>query len=516
MASIGMIPSRASATEYQGTSPSFATDTEWATSAFWCNAGDLIEWDWTTSDTLSFSLLYTSGTSTTHVYGFSSYDGYVVPSAGHYALDWYNNNLFFSAMVSYWVAAFTPSLAISSPADGAYLSSRLISLQGSTDPYTDGVLVGPDAMHLREATWSGDNWGVDNLAMNEGQNSILVRSYYLLDYYGYENTTYDRTIHVVVDTIPPELTITTPFNNTFVKGDLDISWQCSDSNGIVRSEIKFDAWGWQDVTGTTYPASLADGQHTVQIRVTDAAGNQATRIASFTADSTPPELTIIGPPQDSYTQSSGVSWQASDNIGLDPECQLVFDNSGMVVVNMSASSTYYLHYFEHFQDGPHTVQLWVRDFANNWAMKTVNFTLDTHAPDLTVSSPVKDSTIRGNYVSLTWQASDNIALKEVRVWIDGEGGGVVEGNELKDIRLANGPHTIEVEAYDYAGNSNGLERTFTVNSQALSFSGPYYGTPLVAIIAAVLLVALFVVLRYVMKRKSAPPASPAEPPSEKT
>jgi hypothetical protein len=511
------VPGRVAAVEYSGTSPAFSPDTSWGLYLGFFGVGDLIEWDWTTSSTLDFALIRTTD-STVALGGFSNYDGYLVDVPGHYGLRWINNNWFSSATVSYWVAAFTPSLSVSTPLEGAYLNSRTVSVLGTTDPYAIGVLVGPDALHLREADWSGNDWGVDGLVLNEGQNSILVRSYYWLDYYGYENITYDKTIHVVADTTPPELSITSPSNDSFMPAPVSVIWHSSDpTSSIAKQEYKFDDGIWFDATSLSppyiviLPTTLGDGGHTIYVRATDGAGNQALRSVLYIEDSTPPELTILSPSQDSYTQSTSVEWQASDNIGLDTECQLVFDNSGMVVVEMSASSSVYQHRFDHFQDGPHTVQLWVRDFANNWVMKTVNFTVDTTDPLLQISGPVDGSTIRGNYVTVTWKYSDNIGIKDVRMTIDGVGGDIVENGQLTDLKLANGHHTIDITVTDLAGNQVTKRVAFTMDSQALSFSGPYYGIPLVAIMAAVILVALFVVLKYVRKPKiAAPPETPKE------
>jgi hypothetical protein len=309
----------------------------------------------------------------------------------------------------------------------------------------------------------------------------------------------------MVDTVAPDLAITTPFNGSYVKGESDISWSCSDSNGIAKSEVKFDAWGWQDVTGTTCHASLADGNHTVQVRVTDPAGNQASGLATFVADSTLPEVVIAAPLEGSFTSSNIMHWWVSDNNGIFVPYEVNIDYSGWMFIEGG------LAWVLDVPDGPHTFQTRATDYAGNTATRTVNFTLDTTDPLLQISGPVDGSTIRGNYVTVTWTYSDNIGIKDMRMTIDGVGGDIVENGQLTDRKLANGHHTIDITVTDLAGNQVTKRVTFTMDSQALSFSGPYYGIPLVAIIAAVVLVALFVVLKFMRKPKI---AVPSEPPKE--
>lgn len=419
------VPNRASATEYAGTSPSFATGQTWSLDVGWANAGDMITWDWGSSDSLIFSFWRLPNT---YYGGLTDYDGIVVDTSGEYVMRWYNNNLIFSATVDFWVASFTPSFSVSSPSEGAYVNSKTISVQGTTDAYSTGVLVGPDAMHLKEADWSMNDWGVDGLVLNEGQNSILVRCYYILDYDGFKNITYDKTIHVIVDTVPPELVITEPTNGTCYNCIHGLKWQCSDESGIAKEEVKIDALPWEGGLKLAMPYPLLlehqldDGIHTVQVRVTDQAGNQAVQSVTFTADSTPPELAVL--------------------------------------------------------------------------------------------SPTAESTVRGNDVVFSWHAQDSNGVSS-QVNIDGAGYGDYGGNNENNtyhFKLATGQHTIEVRAFDSAGNNVTKMVTFEVDNRALSFGGPYYGLPLVAIIVGVILVGLFIALT-ILKRRRAPAAPPLQPPA---
>lgn len=320
--SLVFIPTPVSATEWSGTSPSFSTDTTWSLDVGWVSAGQIIAWYWATYDSLIFSVDNIYGS---HYSGLTYDDGLVVDEAGEYVLRWFNDNLIFSATVDYWVVVFTPSTTISTPIDGAYVNSTTIAVQGSTDSYSTGVLVGPDAWHLSEASWSGDDWAFDQFLPNEGYNSILVRTYYWLDLYGYKNVTYDRMIHVHRDTILPDLAIFSPLSdinypNHYLKDVVNISWQCSDESGILKREVKVDALGWQEVQTDSYSAQLADGNHVVNVRVTDSAGNVAEGVVVFICDTVAPDVDIGGPGMNTKISKDSVSvwWYGGDALtGID-------------------------------------------------------------------------------------------------------------------------------------------------------------------------------------------------------
>ncbi len=497
---LSVLPNSVSAREYSGTSPSFSTGESWGLSVDYCGVGDVISWIWTTSDNLGFRIVDTP--SMIEHYGFSNYDGYVVDTAGWYWLEWTNNNLFFSASVSYGVIAFTPSLTITTPTIGSYIDAPTVSVQGTFDGWADGVLVGPDVLHLREATIVGTDWGLDNYPLNEGQNTILVRSYYLLDYFGYKNHTIDRTVSVVVDTSPPELAIMTPLNDTCVYGDLIISWQCSDSNGIFKTEIKFDAWDWQAVTGTNYSTMSADGNYNVQVRVTDAAGNQAVQSVTFTVDSTPPDLVLVSPAgitpsTDTYLKSvDSIVWQCSDENGI-AKREVKIDTLGWVEVTTDS-------YPVQLSDGEHIVQIRVTDVAGNEIECVIDFVSDKTPPQVAISSPVVNSKISKNEATIQWDSSDQASgIDRFEVQVDGGDWKQISGGSsaYQLTLLRDGWHSVTVKAVDRSGNAATSTVSFGIYTSIWSQNGPYSGIPLYAVIAAIIVTVVVLLFLGTRRRK---------------
>jgi hypothetical protein len=84
----------------------------------------------------------------------------------------------------------------------------------------------------------------------------------------------------------------------------------------------------------------------------------------------------------------------------------------------------------------------------------------------------------------------------------------VTGLEARHLWFASGHHTVQIVVIDEAGNQAVSTVSFNTDNRALSFGGPYYGLPIVAIVLAVLVVGGVVFLR-LRKRKGGPVVSSA-------
>jgi hypothetical protein len=112
-------------------------------------------------------------------------------------------------------------------------------------------------------------------------------------------------------------------------------------------------------------------------------------------------------------------------------------------------------------DGTHTVRVEATDTLHNTGFAEVSFTVDTVAPVVAITSPAAGTT-NNNRPLLSSSVSDGtIAVK-----VDGVTVNKVSGNSLDP--LANGTHTVRVEATDTAGNIGFAAVTFSVNYTTLS------------------------------------------------
>ena len=88
------------------------------------------------------------------------------------------------------------------------------------------------------------------------------------------------------DTVPPTITIDVPSNHSSASSTLTVRGSAFDNIAIRTIEVRVDGGPWMPAAGTTSwtaSLSLAVGNHTIDARATDFAGNQKTVDISLTA-----------------------------------------------------------------------------------------------------------------------------------------------------------------------------------------------------------------------------------------
>jgi peptide/nickel transport system substrate-binding protein len=342
----------------------------------------------------------------------------------------------------------------------------------------------------------------------EGNNTL---EYYSVDSYGSNETT--RMEYVAIDTLAPESSIVLTGiagSDGWFRSVVNVTLDAEDStSGVGLIEYALDDAQW-----TTYDAEFiidGDGSHALSVRSEDVAGNiEEAQIVNFSIDWTIPNLLIITPLSDASTSSATVSFECHDDSALST-LEIMVDSSVWEVVETNESVTRY-DYFLEVSDGLHDLQIRATDPAGNEAIEYVSFTLDTTVPSLQISTPVEGSSIRGNDVVVAWESYDNVLIHVTEINIDGDGWVIVNVSDaggVVNLELGHGEHTVQLRVTDSAGNENVSSVTFEVNSSALSFAGPYYGLPLIGIIAA-MIAAVAVVGNLLRNRRSGPSVPPSE------
>ena len=289
-------------TEYRGTSPPIETWQTWsfAPGSGYVLAGTVIQWHWNASGNLTFRVFYTKALDlqTVQIDGRQMEDGIVANESGWYELNWFNYGAD-NVTVEYLVDVYTPVLGIKSIVDEEYLNSKNPVIQGVTEGFATGVLVGTDATHLQKADMTGSNWS-GAVALAEGRNTIIIQSYYWLRPFGAENFTLTKTVNVTVDTVPPAVSIVSPSNGTSIRGRaVQVYWNSSDAVGLLKVDMRVDngSWvtvHWGNTLGLGYtPIGLSTGEHVIEVRGTDRAGNQV--ITSTTVRTNSDDWSLGGP-----------------------------------------------------------------------------------------------------------------------------------------------------------------------------------------------------------------------------
>lgn len=270
------------------------------------------------------------------------------------------------------------------------------------------------------------------------------------------------TSPVTIDTVPPSIVITTPPPaNT---NDNTPTLSAVVMNGPATTTCRVDSGSFTACTLPFTPAALADGPHTIQIRATDTAGNQATDSATFTVDTQAPTVTLTPVPTPTNDATPTVTWtQLADATVI--ECQL--DGGGFSACTSPFTITPAL------SEASHTFSVRATDAALNSDTKSTTFTVDLTAPVVTITdppSPTNDSTPSFAFsapgaTSFTCQVGSGAQTTCTSPFTPA---------------LTDGTHVITVRGTDAAGNTGLDTSTVVVDTVAPTVtitSGPRNGHP---------------------------------------
>ncbi len=195
-------------------------------------------------------------------------------------------------------------------------------------------------------------------------------------------------------------------------------------------------------------------------------------------DTTPPTIAINSPASGAIipVNSITLNWSASDSgTGLD-HFELSLD--GGAPIPLDANVTGYT--VSALADGSHTVQVTAFDGANNSAAASVSVTVDTIPPVLSITYPVAGAVLATGTVTVAWAASDATSgLDHFELSLDGGAVTVLGPTEVNHTfaGLSEGSHTATLVAFDLAGHTTAVARSFMVDTTApsITLSAPAAG-----------------------------------------
>ncbi len=217
-------------------------------------------------------------------------------------------------------------------------------------------------------------------------------------------------------------------------------------------------------TGITFTPTfdLAEGEHAVEIRVSDLANNLATAGFPFTIDVTPPAITFLDPARDGFVNTRNPILRVGyDDVRSDVNLGTVefvlngIDLSDFVQVGERESLLSLLDGLG-LPEGPAVLFVRVADAVGNESTATSVFTVDTIPPTLVLTQPVS-----GSFTSLNPLPAFGRSVDASPTTIRVEGGdGVSEGHgnlALGTFDVAvqltpNARQTLLFQAIDAAGN----------------------------------------------------------------
>ena len=215
-----------------------------------------------------------------------------------------------------------------------------------------------------------------------------------------------------------------------------------------------DGGAYAPCTSPLNLTGLADGPHSVSVKLSNAFGYSTPVTASWTVDSTAPSVpTITTPPANPSGSSASIGF--SGEAGATFKCQL--DGGDWIACSSPFSAT-------DLTDGAHTLKIKSIDSAGNESPETtVDWTVDTVAPDAPVLTANPDAVSNDATPTFAFNLEAN-ASAECKL---DDGAWVACTSPVDYTGVIDGDHTFSVRQIDEAGNvSSATDYSWTLDTAA--------------------------------------------------
>ncbi|MFP3872387.1 MAG: S8 family serine peptidase [Candidatus Natronoplasma sp.] len=426
------------------------------------------------------------------------------------AIDFLGENTTESVTFSVW----TVGVEVRSPEEGKLMDHADVTIEWRSEhaEYHE--------VRLDESNWTdvGSDTEYSYEGLDTGEHTVVVRA---TDLAGYQSTSW---VNFSVDTDPPELEITAPEDGyVSPERDVTIEWEGEDEvSGIDHYEVRLDEekdgswteWEMKELETEHEYSNLDDGEHSVEVRVTDKAGHQENYSIDFLVDTVDPLVVIYGPENgEKINQDTvGVNWTADDKESAIEQCEIRLDegNDGNWTGWMDIDEGE--HTLEGLEEGEHTLEIRAEDLAGNEKIETITFTVDTIPPELEITSPSEDGELlRTDFVEVEWESEavgTDIARYEIRL-NDGEWKRV-QGTSYTFEDVEDGDYTVEIRAVDEAGNNQTKSIDFQVDHSIIHIYWAQYWW----LILPILIIVAIIVAVGVVKKVRGPKDEEETPSSE--
>lgn len=207
---------------------------------------------------------------------------------------------------------------------------------------------------------------------------------------------------VVLEKVPPVITILTPSNGAYVTNNrqpvtftvvdeaggsgVDLETLIIKQNGTPVSASEYTSSAITNGYSITYTpaAALPDGQNTVTINVSDKDGNAAAeKSTTYTVDTVPPTLNITAPSEGFVTNTASLTIIGTTNdttsSPVEVKIQLNGTDQGAVTIQPNGSFTKAVT----LREGENTIVITATDAAGKTSSVTRVVKLDTSVPQVT-------------------------------------------------------------------------------------------------------------------------------------
>lgn len=364
-----------------------------------------------------------------------------------------------------------PSVVITSPEGGATVSGKLALLY-TNYPMKDAYIVSDSLFVDGRAYASLDTGGVDTLIttdLKDGEHTIQIK---VTDNNGKTGLSKLLTLFVRNS---PTVTLDYPLPDAILTGTVTLKFTESPvlPAAIVKREIYIDG-GYVDTAATdsTYiwnTQDLNDGQHTIQVKVTDTNDRVGlSSLISVTVFNTP-VVNITGPSD--TAEISGVdtiTFTVDYAPGTDRDSTEISFNGGQWIP--TTEDLAYTWVTTDFLDGNHTVQVRARATNGKTGFSQVASFKVSNVPYVNITAPTGGEALNGTYtVTFITSPVYPATITNRQVSIDGNSwsDSLVDSASytMTTTGWEDGVHTIQIRAVDSRGRSGFSSiRSFVVDN----------------------------------------------------
>ncbi|MHA2363217.1 MAG: DUF7948 domain-containing protein [Candidatus Hodarchaeales archaeon] len=348
----------------------------------------------------------------------------------------------------------------------------IISLNNSNNGTTlhSGTILNISLNEINNVTQSMYNWdGNQNASFSVYGDIItpIVDVYHNLTVFVQDeagNWAVSRYVFVTDDN-PPTIDLISVLNVSVIKSTTDINYSISDISGLSTVLYIWDN-DTQSLFNSPYSqvAPIIETTHQLHIFAKDNIGNWANLTFVFITDDTPPIISLNNP-TNWTTLHSGVLVNLS-LIELNNLSQSMFNWDG----NQNASFSVYGDIQIPIIDGPHQLNVYVKDEAGNWASQSYIFVTDDHAPIIIRLNMINTSIIN----STTWL---NFNISDITSGVatvlyawDNNTNSTLNSPYSLSANVSEGEHKLHLYAVDGIGNWENLIFEITIDNTAPNIS----------------------------------------------
>jgi hypothetical protein len=349
--------------------------------------------------------------------------------------------------------------------DDVGLSDVRITIQNldSTDIMVDDI-----SIILNEVSGHYE-YTMDTMTLDDGNYSIMATSY---DISGKNSE--DVTVNFMVDNNAPMLMLIGPLNGELLTGSVGIDADYSDVF-LVDMVYRIDGGAWVALSTLWDTSGVTDGEHTIDIKLTDESGHMTTQTVSVKTDNNAPVLHEVSWPTENVASSFYIQIFAMDAIAL-VDVSYQVDNLSAVKMFMNKVTGFYEAEIVtdssglNLDDGEHDLVITATDSVGMTSSIDTIITVDNTGPTITFIEPTDGQKVKGNWKFMVEVTDEYSEIDSVFIRIDKEKWLEMKEQDGRYVytwntrTVYNGMYDIDIKAVDTLGNEEEDSITIKVDN----------------------------------------------------